>query len=347
MKKITFDKLFVEVTRRCNLSCAHCLHGESENIDISYEDIDSLLEQTDMIMVLFFAGGEPTICVEKMQYFLDKMIEKDIFLGRLEIVINGKEQSSEFVKVIKNYSDYIKSFYIPILGEDVDMTNFVDIRVSADRYHKGYNILDSYYFYKVNLYEYARVKQKKTGNNPMYQGRAKNLPEAFYDPGKPMEHQRIEILTKELKPVCPNYLDYKLYYEDQIYVCCELYVTAKGEILNAIFSDVDYETIDKMTFCHVTDDIYSKIIEYNKDLPLCVDCMKARQEVESDINRKTILTNYIIQPNKKEKISNLFNHVIESSAEYMPNYYSMFGNPYDYDMLHKNCQEREYKVTGE
>ena len=34
--------LILEVTRRCNMCCAHCLRGEAENIDMQKETIDKV-----------------------------------------------------------------------------------------------------------------------------------------------------------------------------------------------------------------------------------------------------------------------------------------------------------------
>lgn len=35
--KIEYDSLVLEVTRRCNMNCAHCIRGETENIDMQHE----------------------------------------------------------------------------------------------------------------------------------------------------------------------------------------------------------------------------------------------------------------------------------------------------------------------
>lgn len=341
MKKIlSFDKIYIEVTRRCNLSCAHCLRGDAENIDLSYENIDALLNQTEMINSLFFTGGEPSICVDKLEYFIDKIIENNIFLAMLKIVINGKEQSSAFVKVIKKYSDYIKS----LLGENTDMSQFVEIVISMDRYHKGYNALDSYYFYKVNLYEYARVSTYSAGDNPVNKGRGKELPEMFWYPPNPSTHHKIEILSKDSKPICPNYAFYNLYYPEQIYICCELYVTAKGEILNAKFADDEYSKIDSMTFCHVTDNIYEKILEYNKGKPLCIECLKAEKEEMEKMNKDILNINFMSLPNKRERLKNLFDYVVNSCDEASRNYELMKYSVDNYDTVCETSQKRDYRM---
>ena len=44
-EKLHFDIFNVELTRRCNLSCEHCLRGEAQDINITSEIIDKAFEQ--------------------------------------------------------------------------------------------------------------------------------------------------------------------------------------------------------------------------------------------------------------------------------------------------------------
>ena len=56
--KLNIYNLVLEVTRRCNMCCAHCLRGEAQNMDMQKETIDKLLDQTDSISMVTFSGGE-------------------------------------------------------------------------------------------------------------------------------------------------------------------------------------------------------------------------------------------------------------------------------------------------
>lgn len=58
--KLNIYNLVLEVTRRCNMCCAHCLRGEAQNMDMQKETIDKLLDQTDSISMVTFSGGEPS-----------------------------------------------------------------------------------------------------------------------------------------------------------------------------------------------------------------------------------------------------------------------------------------------
>lgn len=57
MEKVVFNQLTIEVTRRCNMACGHCLRGDAENIDLTNMDIDSVLDQTEAIGRLIVTGG--------------------------------------------------------------------------------------------------------------------------------------------------------------------------------------------------------------------------------------------------------------------------------------------------
>lgn len=42
---LPFRRMMFEITRRCNLCCAHCFRGDPQNVDISEEIIDRSLDQ--------------------------------------------------------------------------------------------------------------------------------------------------------------------------------------------------------------------------------------------------------------------------------------------------------------
>lgn len=41
--KYILNNIAIEVTRKCNAKCSHCMRGESQNIDTTKEIIDSIL----------------------------------------------------------------------------------------------------------------------------------------------------------------------------------------------------------------------------------------------------------------------------------------------------------------
>ena len=67
-KKITFARLDLELTRRCNLTCRHCYNGAAQDVDITRAMIDRLLNQTAEIGQLIIKGGETLLNVPMLEY---------------------------------------------------------------------------------------------------------------------------------------------------------------------------------------------------------------------------------------------------------------------------------------
>ena len=47
--KICAYNAIFEVTRRCNLSCEHCLRGDAQNLDMTKETVDKVLDHIESI----------------------------------------------------------------------------------------------------------------------------------------------------------------------------------------------------------------------------------------------------------------------------------------------------------
>lgn len=71
--KYVFNGLTIELTRRCNMSCEHCLRGDAQNVTISEEIIDKIFEDTENCLQLYVAGGEPLLEPDRLRYLLDKV----------------------------------------------------------------------------------------------------------------------------------------------------------------------------------------------------------------------------------------------------------------------------------
>lgn len=72
----------IEVTRRCNMCCAHCLRGDAEAVDIQERYIDAFLDSfanAGYISSLTFTGGEISLNIPAIyRHYLDAI--QDILL---------------------------------------------------------------------------------------------------------------------------------------------------------------------------------------------------------------------------------------------------------------------------
>lgn len=112
--KLHVYNLILEVTRRCNMSCPHCLRGEPENKDMQPDTINAVLANIASINTISFTGGEPTLNPEAIRHTLDTVKRNKIPIQNIFIAINGSQVTDEFLKICDDWHSYcITSSYNP------------------------------------------------------------------------------------------------------------------------------------------------------------------------------------------------------------------------------------------
>ena len=136
--EIIYKELGIELTRKCNQKCSHCLRGPSENVDLSEEVIDSLFDNNNIYLIenLYLSGGEPTMNGKALVYLVDKIIEKGVIVGTYRVIINGTYYTKEFADAIRKLHEYIDT-----VGWNRDYNvlyanSFGRIGISQDQYHE-------------------------------------------------------------------------------------------------------------------------------------------------------------------------------------------------------------------
>jgi len=94
------DNLILEVTRKCNLRCAHCLRGNSQRVTMSREILHATMSHVDFLSSVLFTGGEPSLATEVMEDFIDLCLWRKISFGSFYVITNGKTHNglSRFMK---------------------------------------------------------------------------------------------------------------------------------------------------------------------------------------------------------------------------------------------------------
>ena len=116
--------LAIEVTRKCNMSCEHCLRGSKQNIDIDLNYIDSLFNKVNYISNLSITGGEPSLSIKAINHIIKTIKKKKIVLGSFYIATNGKNIKPEFV---------LSAMELYLLCEEKESCS---IQKSIDYYHE-------------------------------------------------------------------------------------------------------------------------------------------------------------------------------------------------------------------
>ena len=76
--RIKFKNLMLEVTRKCNMRCAHCMRGEQQEETMSSDTIQRLLEYVYGIEQLSITGGEPSLVPDTIRWLAYFVKSRDI-----------------------------------------------------------------------------------------------------------------------------------------------------------------------------------------------------------------------------------------------------------------------------
>lgn len=149
MKEIVIDDLQLCLTRRCNMTCRHCLRGDAQAKDMSTEIIDKVFLglKDARINNLLLTGGELTVIPPKtLKRQLDAILyhcrTNNIQVYNLAFISNGKKVSQKFSDIMTEFSNKlnIASIYIGI---------------SETQYHEIDDFDDRYMLHALH----ARIKQ--------------------------------------------------------------------------------------------------------------------------------------------------------------------------------------------
>lgn len=190
MKKLEIDNLIIEITRRCNMECEHCLRGDAECTDIDEKFIDKILEDIEHIRTLTFTGGEISLHPMPILYTLQKCKELNITVDSIYCVTNAMLYNQDLMNYLilwqeyilqenNNYhSDCINGDWLEDYERDIkpmfDFTPYdmrpVTLAISFDEYHEDIPLKN---LYKLSCYSFTNFNDKclKRGATLIAEGR--------------------------------------------------------------------------------------------------------------------------------------------------------------------------------
>ena len=96
------SNVVIEVTRKCNMTCEHCLRGEAQKLSISDLVLNNFFRQIrdSYIDSITITGGEPSLATDRIQAVLRFIRMYHIEVGYFYMVTNAKKVTKEFIQVI-------------------------------------------------------------------------------------------------------------------------------------------------------------------------------------------------------------------------------------------------------
>lgn len=88
------NDLILEVTRRCNMCCDHCLRGDAQNLDISDEILETVARNIQPLTVVF-SGGEPSLNVAAIERYFALTEKYGTMPYSFYVITNGKANQED------------------------------------------------------------------------------------------------------------------------------------------------------------------------------------------------------------------------------------------------------------
>lgn len=221
--KLDYNRLAIEVTRRCNFFCKDfCMRGPVQNIDIRNEYIEKLLNNDfGRIYSITFTGGEPTLNPSAINYTVSKIIDDKLDVAFLDIVTNGSIYDEKIVEAARKFNNYNNN---RVITNNKDADDYYDswfqIHVSRDDFH--------------DLKEDMSYKYSDAGI-AVYDKRLSNILKSGYS-----------LVGEELDT---NPRNVRIYGDT---VWSEIYLTSKGHL--STFGDGSYEYLDEFASEYLIED---------------------------------------------------------------------------------------------
>lgn len=151
MKKYKFWELALEITRRCNKACAHCVKGAAQNLSMSKEIIDKIFEDVADAKYLVLLSGEVLLEMDLIEYIVQKLEHSQWSTRMIEFTTNGVIRDRRIIDILEAFCSRKEG-------------NAALIRVSNDQFHDAQEYEAAYKFY-TDLANQANNRNKSSNGS--------------------------------------------------------------------------------------------------------------------------------------------------------------------------------------
>ncbi len=109
--KASIDNLVIEITRRCNMCCDHCLRGDAQDMNIQFETLRSLFSRVKHVNEITFTGGEPSLNPGAMMDALRLCQKYHVDVNTVWLATNGKDVTDRFIRACQEWNSWTTRQY--------------------------------------------------------------------------------------------------------------------------------------------------------------------------------------------------------------------------------------------
>lgn len=251
----------IELTRRCNMSCAHCLRGDAENLDMKRYYLESFFSKVRYISHLTLTGGEPSLVPEIIHMVIDVAEKHGVEIGSFYVATNAKALTPTFTEAVMRFYAFCT---------DNEMSG---VEWSNDIYHDDPEPTKGFQYLK--MLTFAKPKWQEESKPVFYGNGAEEFNRRHFENGKwkyagggIIDEGRASYSVPAQRALEVHRMELSEYDEDETVEESEIYLNCKGWIINGC--DWSYERQDDPEFngriCHVRSFSFAAIKRYNKKL---------------------------------------------------------------------------------
>lgn len=250
MKKVIIDQLIIEMGRWCTMTCSHCLRGDREDKNNSFDNIKKLLDQIEFINNITFSGGEPFLYSKMIIKTINYIMQNKIPCNSFYIATNGSIINQKLMNTLCKFYIYCAE-YNPdcIINFETDEIYFNKVEISKSPWHESIPMENEMFF---RLYSFCSTRDENREERYLIpEGRAYENCYGWDNPQSKSEPKKFE-------------------YDDN--TIDMLYLNSKGKCYPDC--DLSYETQDNWDIdtdfmipdINSTTSLSEQITEYNKHL---------------------------------------------------------------------------------
>lgn len=240
--KYRFKEIMFEITRKCNLKCAHCLRGKMQPVSMSKEVIDKILEAASGIDIISLTGGEPFLEPDLIEYLVDKIIEKDFDVTHLATVTNGTILNDRGIRCAKAFDRFAEWRSQKDEGQK---EWYCAIEVSNDQFH-GSDVEKAVEFYKACTNHTLVSKQEHKNGEIVV---------------SPYGNAQVNHLSKVVR-VSDEIYRHRLFIDENNCVNCSVRLSHDGKL--GFFDCNEWEIIDQNIIGDIMNESLEMILERNQ-----------------------------------------------------------------------------------
>lgn len=242
--------LQIEITRKCNLKCVHCMRGEPQDTSINTKIIDRIFECIYNCNDIAFTGGEPLLEIDLIDYFIDQILKHKWSTQTIQLTTNATIQDKRIIDIYKKFCQSTNGYAL--------------LRISDSDFHNKEKSKAAYEYYQKIVY----LLNKELGRTAIYLEFVSddaNLTEHMVYSGRAIDYidNNKSLFTPlgEIPVKYPYLFNHRIRIEDNT-IKCGIYISANGNV--GLNEERSFKNYDELSFGNILQSDFTDIInEFN------------------------------------------------------------------------------------